>query len=216
MRPVSELPAVVLVHGGLWEDRADADWFWRRTGVVTALEQRGCAVVAPDRVRRAVSWQQEVSHLASLLPSAVPAGSGPVTVVGGSFGCAVAARLALDFPAIAGRLVLAWPASVTDQFAAVRMRAGLSRLGAPPRVIDALLGTGTLPSARDDELAALTIPVAVLAAVPPNPLHVTATVDDLLRLVPCAVELAGCPEAPVQEFPAHLDAFADAIAAFAR
>jgi pimeloyl-ACP methyl ester carboxylesterase len=212
---VTELPVVVLIHGGLWEDRADSDWFWRRTGVVAALERRGCAVVAPDRARRAVSWQREAGYLVGRLHSVLPAGSTAVTVLGASFGCAAAVRLALDFQPVAERLVLAWPASVSDQFSAVRMRADLARLGAKPQDIDALLSGGTLPGTGDEELAMLTMPVGVLRAVPPDPLHPAAAADALLRLLPTAVELPGCPEAPTPEFPAQLEAFADAVAGFA-
>jgi pimeloyl-ACP methyl ester carboxylesterase len=75
-----------------------------------------------------------------------------LTVVGGSFGCAAAVRLALDFPRLVGRLVLAWPASTAAQFDRTRFRAALARPGAPAAVLDTLLGTETLPSASDDEL----------------------------------------------------------------
>jgi hypothetical protein len=45
------MPMLLLIHSGLWED-IDADWFWRRTGIVTGLEGLGFTVVAPDRLRR--------------------------------------------------------------------------------------------------------------------------------------------------------------------
>lgn len=189
---------VLLIHGGLWEE-IDADRFWRRPGVVAGLEERGFTVMAPDRLRRASSWTQEAGHIASLLS----AGTG-ATVVGGSFGCSVAVRLALDFPGLARRLLLAWPAAVGDQFVAIRA-AG---------VLDALLGAGTLPSATDAELSTLAIPVGVLPSVPPNPLHSRGTVDALLRLLPSAVELPGCPEAPSREFPPHLESFVATLAGF--
>ena len=99
------MPSVLLIHGGLWED-IGTDWFWRRTGVVDGLAARGFTVIAPGRLRRAPSWAVEASHIAA--DPGLP--GGPMTVVGGSFGCAVAARLALDFPGLVGRLVLAWPA----------------------------------------------------------------------------------------------------------
>lgn len=231
---------VLLVHGGLWED-IGADWFWRRTGIVTGLEQRGFAVLAPDRPRRPADWAGEARHLADAVDAVdavaavaavdavaavaavdAVAGDGPagqagrmLTVVAGSFGCAAAVRLALDFPNLAGRLVLAWPASLGDQFTAIRIRAGLSRQGAPGGALDALLGTATLPSATDAELATLAMPVGIVPSVPANPLHPRSAVDALLRLLPSAVELPGSPEAPRPEFPPHRDAFLDAVTTFA-
>jgi pimeloyl-ACP methyl ester carboxylesterase len=214
---------VLLIHGGLWED-ISANWFWRRTGVIDELEQRGLTVLAPDRLRRAPNWTAEAAHLASAVADAVAgavngdeadATGAPWTVVGGSFGCAAALRLALDFPALAGRLLLAWPASAVDQFIQIRLRAGLSRQGASGTVLSALLGGGTLPGTADSELAGLTRPVGVLPAAPPSPLHPRAAVDALLRLLPSATELPGGPEAPRPEFPEHRTAFCDAVAAFA-
>lgn len=203
-------PALLLIHGGLWEDTG-ADWFWRRTGVVPGLEGLGFSVIAPDRLRRASSWGEEARHVASSLSAPL---SG-VTVVAGSFGCSVAVRLALDFPGLVGCLVLAWPAAVGDQFVAIRVRADLTRLGARPSVLEALLGPSAVPGATDAELATLTIPVGVLPSVPPNPVHSRGTVDALLRLLPSAVELPGCPEAPRPEFAQHLGSFLARVAGFA-
>ena len=176
------------------------------------LLSAGLTVIAPDRLHRAPSWAAEASHIASTpdLPA------GPMTVVGGSFGCAVAVRLALDFPRLVGRLVLAWPASMADQFTRIRFRAALARQGAPAAVLDALLGTETLPSVTDAELRTLAIPVGVVPSVPPNPVHPRLAVDALLRLPPSAVELPGCPEAPRPDFAPHLEAFVAAVADFAR
>lgn len=201
---------VLLIHGGLWED-VSADWFWRRTGVVDGLAKRGLSVIVPDRLRRARSWAAEAEHIASR-PGVAGA---PLTVVGGSFGCSVAVRLALDSPGLVGRLVLAWPAALGDQFTAIRVRAGLARAGAPPAVLDALLGTETLPSATDAELRSLTVPVAVIPSVPANPLHARPTVDALLSLLPSAVELPGCPEPPQPGFAAQLGSFVTSVADFA-
>jgi hypothetical protein len=129
----------------------------------------------------------------------------------GSFGCAAAVRLALVHPSLVGRLILAWPASLSDQFTAIRVRAELTRQGARGSVLNALLGTETLPSASDAELRTLGIPVAVVPSAPPNPLHPRSAVDAVLRLVPSAVELPGSPEAPRPEFPPHLESFLDAV-----
>ena len=198
------MATLLLIHGGLWEDTS-ADWFWGRPGVSTGLERLGFTVVAPDRLRRAPSWADEAAYVASAVRGAVSAAlpAGPVTVIGGSFGCAVAARLALEFPALTGRLLLAWPAALSDQFLATRFRAQPGQLG-----------TETLPSVPDEELCAITIPVGVIPSVPPNPLHSRGTVDALLRLLPDVTELPGCPEAPRPEFADHLDAFLDAVAGF--
>ena len=73
----------------------------------------------------------------------------------------------------------------------------------------------TLPSATDAELGALAVPVGVLPAEPPGPVHPRSAVDALLRLLPSAAELPGCPEAPRLEFQARREAFLDAVAAFA-
>lgn len=208
------MATLLLVHGGLWED-IGADWFWRRPGIVAGLEGLGHTVVAPDRPRRAASWTDDAAAMASAARGAASGAVAPVTVVGGSFGCAVAVRLALDHPELVRRAVLAWPAALSDQFLAIRLRANLARRSAPPAVLDSLLGTGTLPSVTDTELSGLTIPVGVVPSVPPNPAHQRRTVDALLRLLPAATELPGCPEAPHPEFPSHLESFLGAVAGFA-
>ena len=203
------MPTLLLIHGGLWED-IGADWFWRRPGVIAGLERLGFTVVAPDRLRRPTSWAADAEHVLAAVP-----GGDNVTVMGGSFGCSVAVRVALDSPGRVSRMVLAWPASLGDQFTAIRMRASLSRLGAPARVLNALLGGETLPSATDAELGTIAAPVGVIPAVPPDPFHLRGTVDALLRLLPSATELPGCPEAPRPEFPPHLESFLASVAGFA-
>jgi pimeloyl-ACP methyl ester carboxylesterase len=203
------MPTLLLIHGGLWED-IGADWFWRRPGILAGFERLGFTVVAPDRLRRPASWAADAEHVLAAVP-----GGEPVTVVGGSFGCSVAVRLALDSPGRVSRVVLAWPASLGDQFAAIRMRATLARLGAPARVLNALLGSETLPSATDAELGTIAAQVGVIPAVPPDPFHPRGTVDALLRLLPSATELPGCPAAPRPEFPPHLESFLASVAGFA-
>lgn len=203
------MPTLLLIHGGLWED-IGADWFWRRPGILAGFERLGFTVVAPDRLRRPASWAADAEHVLAAAP-----GGEPVTVVGGSFGCSVAVRLALDSPGRVSRMVLAWPASLGDQFAAIRMRASLARLGAPARVLNALLGSATLPSATDAELGTIAAQVGVIPAVPPDPFHPRGTVDALLRLLPSATELPGCPEAPRPAFPPHLESFLASVAGFA-
>jgi pimeloyl-ACP methyl ester carboxylesterase len=203
------MPTLLLIHGGLWED-IGADWFWRRPGILAGFERLGFTVAAPDRLRRPASWAADAEHVLAAVP-----GGEPVTVVGGSFGCSVAVRLALDSPGRVSRLVLAWPASLGDQFAAIRMRASLARLGAPARVLNTLLGSETLPSATDAELGTIAAAVGVIPALPPDPVHPRGTVDALLRLLPSATELPGCPEAPRPEFPPHLESFLASVAGFA-
>jgi pimeloyl-ACP methyl ester carboxylesterase len=212
---IGVMATLLLIHGGLWED-TDADWFWRRPGIIAGLERLGHVVIAPDRLRRAVSWTDEADQIASEMRGAVSAAlpASPVTVLGGSFGCAVAVGLALGYPALVGRMMLAWPASLSDQFLAIRIRANLARLGATPRVLNSLLGTATLPSATDAELRGLALPVGVIPSVPPDPVHPRSTVDALLRLLPDATELPGCPEAPSPEFPTHLESFLTTVTTF--
>jgi pimeloyl-ACP methyl ester carboxylesterase len=115
----------------------------------------------------------------------------PVTVVAGSNGCSVAARLALEDPGRVARLVLAWPASAGDP----RVDAWARSLGVPEEM---LVGE-TLRGLADVELVELGMPVAVLPS-PPNAFHQRPTADALLRLVPGAVELPGTPEPPRPEF----------------
>jgi hypothetical protein len=203
------MPMLLLIHGGLWED-IGADWFWRQPGIVDGFERLGFTVVASDRLRRPASWAADAEHVL-----AAGIRGEPVTVVGGSFGCSVAVRLALDSPGRVSRIVMAWPASLSDQFAAIRMRASLARLGAPARILNPLLGSETLPSATDAELGTVAVPVGVIQAVPPDPFHPRGTVDSLLRLLPSATELPGCPEAPRPEFAPHLESFLASVAGFA-
>lgn len=203
------MAAVLLVHGGLWEPM-DADRFWVRPGVVDALRARGLSVSAPDRPRRPDTWYAEAEHLAASLPD------GPVVVVAGSNGCSVGVRLAVALPGRVRGLVLAWPATAGDPRVDGLARAGMAGQGAAPATVDGLLAGGLLRGVDDAELAAVRVPVAVLPAVPENPFHLRSTVDGLLRAVPGAVELPGCPEPPRPEFAAHLAAFCDAVAGFVR
>jgi pimeloyl-ACP methyl ester carboxylesterase len=202
---------VLLIHGGLWED-IGADWFWRRTGVIDGLEQRGLAVLAPDRPRRPKSWAAESQQFAAEVAQAT--GERQLTAVGGSFGCSAAVRLALDFPDLVGRLVLAWPASAAHPSAQTILRNNLTRRDADEDTMAALLGPGTLPGVTDDELATLAWPVALVPSVTAGALHTRATVDALLRLLSSAVELPASPEAPSPRFSPYREAFLDEVADF--
>ncbi|WP_328328612.1 alpha/beta hydrolase [Kribbella sp. NBC_00382] len=200
---------VFLVHGGLW-DPMNAERFWRTPGIVAALETRGITVLAPDRPQSPDSWTEEVAVLRKLLPPE------PVVVVGASNGCSAAALLAIEYPDLVQRLVLAWPATGGDPVVDERTRAGLTSRGASVAVADELLTANTLRGVRDDDLALLRIPVAVLPSVPENPPHQRKTVDTLLSLIPGSRELPGCPEPPTPHFPPHKDELAETLAAFAR
>jgi len=179
---------MVLVHGGLWEDM-DAERFWVRPGVVAGLAGAGVEVVALDRLPRPDSWAAEVQHLLSVLPAP------PSTVVAGSNGCSVAARLAVEHPHRVERLMLAWPATAGDP----RVDEWSRRQGVP----DSMLAGETLRGVTDAELAGLRMPVAILPA--DNLFHQRRTSDALLRILDGSVELSGCPEPPRPDFnPADL------------
>jgi pimeloyl-ACP methyl ester carboxylesterase len=201
------MSTLFLIHGGLW-DPMNADRFWHAPGIVTGLEARGFTVLAPDRPLTPDSWSEEVAVLRRLLPEE------PVVVVGASNGCSVAARLAVAHPQSVERLILAWPATGADPVANDRARAGLISRGAPEAVADELLAAETLRGVRDDELAQLGIPVAVLPSLPENPSHQRRTVDALLALIPGSRELSGCPEPPTPHFPTHKNELIASLAAF--
>jgi len=74
------MPTLLLIHGGLWED-IGANRFWRQPGIVDGFERFGFTVVAPDRLRRPAGWAADAEHVLGAVPG------GPVTVMGGSFGC---------------------------------------------------------------------------------------------------------------------------------
>ena len=135
-------------------------------------------------------------------------------MVGASNGCSVAVRLAVAYPQLVERLVLAWPATGGDAAVDERTRVGLISQGASDAVADGLLGAETLRGVRDGELAGLGIPVAVLPSVPENPMHQRKTVDALLKLIPVSRELPGCPEPPNPRFPPHKDELVATLADF--
>lgn len=190
---------VVLVHGGLWEDM-DAERFWVRPGIVAGLTAAGLDVLAPDRLPRPPSWAAEVEHLLPLLPDE------PVTLVGGSNGCSVVARIALAAPDRVERLVLAWPATAGES----TVDAWTLAQGAPAGMV----AGETLRGVTDAELATLRPPVAVLPG-PVNPFHLRSTVDGLLAAVPGAVELPGTPEPPRPDFAEHRDALVSRLVGWA-
>jgi pimeloyl-ACP methyl ester carboxylesterase len=202
------MTTLLLIHGGLWEEGMDAGRFWHQPGIVAGLQDHGFEVLAPSRPHQAPDWATEARQLGPALP-------GPVTVLAGSNGCAVAARLALDFPGAVTRLILAWPATAGDPAIDTHDRVRLAGLGASPDVINALLAGQTLRGLTDAELASLTMPAGVLPSALANPFHQRHTVDALLRLLPQAGELPGAPEPPRPDFPSYLTSFLGTVAAFA-
>ena len=120
-----------------------------------------------------------------------------------------------DFPGAVAALLLAWPATAQDPAVDAHDRRHLAELGASDGVISALLGGQTLRGLTDEELAGLAIPVGVVPSAIANTFHQRRSVDGLLRLVPGAVGLPGCPESPRPEFPPYLESFVTAVAAFA-
>ena len=212
--------SVLLVHGGLW-DAMDAEAFWRTTGIAGGLTSYGLEVLAPDRPRRASGWGIEVAALGELLANH----GQPVSIVGASNGCTTAVLLALGFPDLVDRLLLAWPATGGDAEVDARTRSSLIERGCAPDVADGLLAGETLRGVTDADLAKLSngaadqmvdgrIRVAVLPSVPENPAHQRKTVDALLRSIRGSRELAGCPEPPTPGFPPHLDHVVRTIAEF--
>jgi pimeloyl-ACP methyl ester carboxylesterase len=210
--------SVLLVHGGLWE-AMDAEAFWGTTGIAGGLTSYGLEVLAPDRPRRASDWGIEVAALGEQLANR----DQPVSIVGASNGCTAAVLLALKFPELVDRLLLAWPATGGDAEVNARTRAGLIERGCPPEAADGLLAGETLRGVTDADLAKLSdgftrevgrIRVAVLPSVPENPAHQRKTVDALLRSIRGSRELAGCPEPPMPGFPPHLDDLVRTIAEF--
>lgn len=202
------MTTLLLVHGGLWDDM-DAERFWHQPGIVAGLEERGCTVLAPDRLPRARSWPAEVEHLVSLLPP------GPVSVVAGSNGCSVAVRLALTCPERVDRLVLAWPATAGDPVVDVRTRHGLTELGASPRIAQDLLSGEVLRGVTERELTGMKLPVGVLPSAPENPVHQRRTSLALSSLLPHPSELPGTPEPVRRDFGPYLGSFLANVTSFA-
>lgn len=203
------MATVFLVHGGLWESGMDARRFWHAPGVVNALGECGFEVVAPDRVNRARSWDEEADHLAAALPAQ------PVTVLGGSNGVSAAARLALTRPDHVERLILAWPATAGDPAVDARIRDGLTSQGATPETVEELLDGETVRGMADAALAEFSRPVGLLPAVPENPFHQHRTVDRLADLLPNSTRLPGTTEPPRPGFAADLERFIHAVRVFA-
>ena len=195
---------ILLVHGGLWEPM-DAARFWVRPGIVADLTDRGHVVIAPDRLTFAPSWAAEVEYLLPRLPH------GKVVVIGGSNGCSVAARLAVEHPERIGGLILAWPATNGDPQVDASASDHLRTQGASDEIVANLLDGGTIRGVTDEQLATLPMKVAVLRSIPENRMHQRRTVDALLATVKGSVQLPGCPEPPRPDFAQHRPEFIEAI-----
>jgi pimeloyl-ACP methyl ester carboxylesterase len=201
---------VLLVHGGLW-DPMDAQTFWGTPGITAGLTTAGLTVLAPDRPKLPNDWAVEVDALGQLLAPRTE----PLTIVGASNGCTVAARLAVAYPELVDRLVFAWPATAGDDGVDTLTRAGLLGRACAPEDADRLLAGDTLRGTTDAELTGLArIPVAVLPSLLENPMHQRRTVDALLHLIAGSRELTGCPEPPRPDFPPYLDQFVRTIVEF--
>ncbi len=209
-------PTVLLVHGGLW-DPMDAERFWGTPGIAAGLTAAGLTVLAPDRPRHPTGWDVELEALGELLTNHAE----PLTIVGASNGCTVAARLTLVYPDLVERLVFAWPATAGDTEVDTLTLAGLLGRGCAPDDAGKLLAGDTLRGTTDVDLIDLArIPVAVLPALLENPMHQRKTVDALLGLIAGSRELSGCPEPPRPAFssnlisPPYLDQFVRSIVEF--
>jgi hypothetical protein len=200
--------ALLLVHGGLWDDMT-ADRFWVRPGVVAGLTEGGRHVLAPDRPYRAPSWAEEAQALADEVPRA-----DTVSVLAGSNGCSAAVRFALAEPARVGALILAWPVVAGDPEVDDRERRELAARGATESVIDGLLAGETLRGTTDADLAALRVRTAVIASDVDGRVHPHRTADAVCRLIPGAVRLPACPESPRPTFPPHRDTFVTSVLNF--
>ena len=194
---------MILVHGGLYEGM-DACRFWDVPGITDGLRDAGLTVFAPDRLSRPVSWREDAAHLAALIPH-------PLAVVAGSNGCSTALRVALDHPALVLRLVLCWPATCGDSVVDGEARRGLLAAGLQPDVVDALLAGDTVRGVADRELAALTIPVAVVPSLPENIHHQRHTAEQLCWVIPQAILSDGFPEPPRPDFPPRRRAFVERL-----
>jgi pimeloyl-ACP methyl ester carboxylesterase len=179
---------VALIHGGPYEPMNAAS-FWAETGVVDALSARGVDVVAPERLSEPQSWAQDAEHVAEQLADV----GRPVPVVSGSNGHSTAARLAVAHPELVERLAFL-PAGdrrpEPGPQAGARVRIAET---SGDQVATSLLAGDNLRGVRNDELASIAVPVAVMAAQPDDPVHRQATAEALLRLPADSVPLAPMP-----------------------
>ena len=192
---------VVLIHGGLYEPIGPEE-FWHRPGIVEGLEAAGLRVIAPARLATPDSWAEEVEHL---LPSIALADRGRKSrwaVVGGSNGCSLAIRIAIDHRDIFDRIVLCWPATANDPL--------VDQESPAPK--EMILGE-TLRGVTDSELATIALPVEIIPSNPSNRYHRAETVSRLGSLIPGARIAPGFPESPHPAFREHREAFVASLVA---
>ena len=155
----------------------------------------GYFVDASDRDTTPTSWSRAADQAAAAILR-------PATIVAGSNGVSVAIRLAVQHPSLVRKLVLLWPARTGDLRLDQQLPAGAAHL----------VAGDTIRGVADAELGALTLPVAVMASEPENPIHRRSTALRLVTLIPNAVPIEpGFPEPLRPEFRAQLDAFVDAL-----
>ena len=169
----------------------NANRFWTTPGVLPALVDLGWHVTAPDRNTTPDSWARAAQEMARLLTERS-------TVVAASNGVSVGLRLAVDYPNLVHRLVLLWPATASDPVVDQRIPSSAAHL----------LAGETVRGLSDHELSALSIPVAVMASRPENPIHQHRTVDRLADTIPDATVIERAfPEAPHPDFAGSLGRF---------
>jgi pimeloyl-ACP methyl ester carboxylesterase len=189
--------------------RHDGGTVLGRPGVVAGLTERGFEVLAPDRPVRAPSWAAEARALADAV-----SGIGRLRVLAGSNGCSAAVRFALAEPERIDTLILAWPATAGDPEVDERQRREFADGGATEAIANGLLAGETLRGVTDTELATLTMRTAIIPSAVDGRIHQHRTADALCELIPGAVRLPGFPESPRPDFPAHRNAFVDAVNGF--
>jgi len=187
--------AVVLVHGGLYED-VDSGTFWGRTGIGAGLQAAGYRVYAPARPPTPRSWEEERDALVGAITSRT---SGPVALVAASNGCSVALRAAIDVPDLIEALVLCWPATAGNEEidADVRQRIMAVVGGA---TADRLLAGQTIRGVLDEELETIGVLVTVVPSPDGDPFHRSETVASLRRLIPNVRIAEATPPAPREDF----------------
>lgn len=194
-----EQPRLLLIHGGLAEDMT-ADRFWTTPGVLPALVNLGWHVTAPDRNTTPDSWAHAAQEMARLITVRS-------TVVAASNGVSVGLRLAVDYPNLVHRLVLLWPATASDPEVDRRVPSSAAHL----------LAGETVRGLSDDELSTVSVPVAVMASRPENPIHQHLTVDRLADTIPDTTVIERAfPEAPHPDFAGSLDRFIATLVAHLR
>src|SRR5688500_6914686 len=104
---------VVLIHGGLYESIGPEE-FWHTPGIVNGLVAAGLRVITPTRLPAPDSWDEEVAHLLRSIAPVDGERDARWAAVGGSIGCSLAIRIAIDHQGLFDRMVLCWPTTPGD------------------------------------------------------------------------------------------------------